>query len=559
MFSILSIGSLLVVLLIAYWWGNQGAFDALVHLIAVIVAGALAFALWEPVTHAFLLTPALSEFGWGLSLGVLFLALLAILRIVIDKLCPVRPRLARWADWAFGSLMGVWSGVLTVGMILIAVGHVATARDLAGHENWKRDAGSPGPIASNGDAPASVCVSATAGFYKLVSDGGFAPWLGAGSLATLRPDVGADADSLMRDSVDGGKGRVAVTPAGLSVSGFYRDPSFAIKTGGPGAFAVLINPKSPSFDSSGGFSLAASQAHLIDASTGTSVFPVEFSQREAKSGDSLVRYSFAGDANYLTTASSSAESVACLLFPSKPFGESKGPFYLQIKGLRYELPNPTPGPEGLAKAVQSGGKTIAVAAAGEDVPVIPENQLRVDAGVQGVLIDKNNMPGSLKEDGNLLIGGAAERISKADATSGDVRFIKETEGSRILRLVCSRDTVVDLFNTDRTRKDAERVGPNGQPVLIDATGNIYAPVGYIWRDEQRDEFEIYLDEEPKEGLTLKRFARAANSGEIFILYRVPIGVTVKTVALRDPNRSMADARIVGKADIAVEAGAKKAR
>jgi hypothetical protein len=179
--------------------------------------------------------------------------------------------------------------------------------------------------------------------------------------------------------------------------------------------------------------------------------------------------------------------------------------------------------------------------------------------VQGVLIDKNNMQGTLKEEGNLLVGGAAERISKADATAGNVRFIKETEGTRILRLICSRDTAVDLFNTDRTRKDAEKVGPDGQPVLIDATGNIYTPVGYIWRDEQRDEYEIYLDEEPREGLTLKRFARAANSGEIFILYRVPVGVTVKTVALRDPNKSMAEAQIVGKTDITVEAGVKTTR
>ena len=65
MFSILSIGSLLIVLLIAYWWGNQGAFDALIHFIAVVVAGALALSLWEPVTHAFLLTPAISEYGWA--------------------------------------------------------------------------------------------------------------------------------------------------------------------------------------------------------------------------------------------------------------------------------------------------------------------------------------------------------------------------------------------------------------------------------------------------------------------------------------------------------------
>lgn len=556
---ILTLASLLAVLLIAYWWGNQGVFDALLHLICVIAAGALALALWEPVTTSFLLTPAMSEYAWGLSLGGLFLALLAILRLVVDKLCAVRPRVARWADWTVGSAMGLCSGVLTVGLVLIAIGHVATARELAGHDNWKRDPGSPTPVATNRFAPPSLCMSLTAGFFNMVSHGGFSPFIGPGSLATLRPCIDADGDSLLRDTIEGGKGRLSVTEPGLSVSGFYRDPTFAVKGGGPGAFAVLINPKSPSFDGTSGFWLAASQARLIDGSDGQSVFPVEFSQREPTSGDSLVRYAFTGDASYLTTSGASAETVACLLFPSKPFGDSKGPFYLQVKGLRFALPAPTSGPEGIAKAVQSGGKTISVAAVGDDVPAIPENQLRVDNGVQGVMIDKNSMPGSLKEDNGQLLGGAAEHISKNESTQGDVRFIRESDEARIVRLICSRDTVVDLFNTDRTRKDAEKVGPNGQPVLLDATGNIYAPIGYIWRDEQRNEFEIYLDEEPKEGLTLRRFARAANSGELFILFRVPTGVTVKLVALRDPNKSMADARIVGKADLKVEAGPKKSR
>ena len=172
---ILSVASLLVVLLIAYWWGNEGVFDALVHLICVVIAGALALALWEPVTVSFLLKPTLSEWAWGLSLGTLFLALLGILRVVIDKMCPVRPRVARWADWTFGSLMGLASGVLTVGLLLTAVGHMATARELAGHDNWKRQPGEFFPTETNAGSPASICMSATRGFYNMVSNGGFAP------------------------------------------------------------------------------------------------------------------------------------------------------------------------------------------------------------------------------------------------------------------------------------------------------------------------------------------------------------------------------------------------
>ena len=39
---ILSVITLLVVLLIAYWWGNAGVFDALLHLLYLTIAARLA-------------------------------------------------------------------------------------------------------------------------------------------------------------------------------------------------------------------------------------------------------------------------------------------------------------------------------------------------------------------------------------------------------------------------------------------------------------------------------------------------------------------------------------
>ena len=46
---ILNIIVLVFVLLIGYWWANQGLFSAIIHLLCVIVAGAIALALWEPI------------------------------------------------------------------------------------------------------------------------------------------------------------------------------------------------------------------------------------------------------------------------------------------------------------------------------------------------------------------------------------------------------------------------------------------------------------------------------------------------------------------------------
>ena len=554
---ILSIGCIVFVLLIAYWWANAGVFDAFMHLACVIGAGLLALALWEPVTTSFLMSPSLVDYAWGMSLGGLFLGALVSLRFVADKLCPVRPKLPRWADWVFGGALGLASGVLTIGLVLIAIGHVAGARELAGYEGWKREPGDPAPkqTADGLGSVVALCVDGTGGFYNLVSANAFAPFLGNASLGRVRPGIAADGMSLLRDSVDGGKGRLGVTPDGLSVAGFYRDPSYALLKGGSGGLAVLLSAKTPSFDNSGGFSLSASQARLIDGSTGESAFPIEFSQREERSGDSLVRYQFRGDGDYLGTMNSSAESVSCLVFPAAPFGNSKGPFFLQVKGLRFALPEPTAGTEGMAKAVQSGGKAMQLASA-DDAPIVPPDQLRVDNGVQGVLLDKNALPGSLKEDGGKLISGAAERISKSGVAAGDVRYIDEGSGTKLVTLRCSGNSAVDLFDNDRTRKAATKAGPNGQPVLIDDKQNIYAPCGYIWRDEQRNEFEIYL-EPPKEGFTVRRFARAATNGELFILYRIPESTTLRLVALRDPSRSMADAVMVGRCDVKVESFSRK--
>ena len=45
---ILSVLIIIVIALAAFWWGNQGAFSALLHMLCALVAGAIGFAVWEP-------------------------------------------------------------------------------------------------------------------------------------------------------------------------------------------------------------------------------------------------------------------------------------------------------------------------------------------------------------------------------------------------------------------------------------------------------------------------------------------------------------------------------
>lgn len=551
---ILSIVIVVFVLLVAYWWGNAGAFDALLHFICVVAAALLAVALWEPLNAIAFLGGGFADYGWGLTLGGTFLIALTVLRLAADKLCPIRPAMPRWSDWAFGTPLGLLSGALTVGLLVIAIGHMSMKRELLGHEGWRRPTGAGEIAQADASSPAAMVTGFTAGFLGMVSDGAMAPTLGKASLARWRPDIAADGVSLLRDSVEGGQGRLSVGPDGVSVVGAYFDPKFGLRDTkrGQGAYAVLLSVKRPGYDKGSGFNLSASQARLIDGASGRSVFPCEFAEGLPTSGDSLVRFEFTGDTAYVSTPPSTQESFVCLVFPASRLSRKTGaPLFLQLKGLRFQLPEPTADAAEMASAVATAGRKVTLAI-GEDTPGIPGNELRVDSGLQGAIMDTNEMPGTLREQGGKLLGGASEHVSKPQSTRSVVRNFFESKEERIVMLRCTRGSTVDLFDADKTRKDASAAGYGAVPTLMDDAGNSYAPVGYVWNNERAQEFEVYFNETPDSGFTLDWFRRASAGGDLNLIYKVPVGRTIRTVVFSDPARSLKDARVVGKANLKVE-------
>ncbi len=551
---ILSVVVVIFVLLVAYWWGNAGAFDALLHFICVVGAALLAVAVWEPLNAMIFLGGGFAEYGWGLTLGGVFLATLTVLRLSADKLCPVRPTMPRWSDWAVGVPVGLLSGTLTVGMLVIALGHMSMKREILGYEGWRRPTGAGDIVQSDGSSPAALVTSLTAGFLGLVSNGAMAPTLGDASLARWRPDIAADGGSLLRDTVEGGRGKLSVAPDGVSIVGTYFDPKFGLRDAkrGQGAYAVLLSVKRPAYDKGSGFVLSASQARLIDGATGRSVFPCEFAEGLETSGDSLVRFEFSGDSTYVSTPPATQESFVCLIFPASKFNrKAKAPLFLQLKGLRFRLPEPGTDAAEMAGAVATAGRKVALAL-GEDTPAVPGNELRVDNGMQGAIMDTGEMPGTLKEEGGKLLSGASEHVTKPQSTRSVVRTFFETKDERIVMLRATRGSTVDLFDADKTRKDASAAGLGAVPTLIDDAGNSYAPVGYVWNNERAQEFEVYFNETPDSGFTLNWFRRAAGGGDLNLLFKVPVGRTVKMVVFSDPARSLKDARVVAKANLKIE-------
>ena len=87
---ILSILIIIVIALAAFWWGNQGAFSALLHMLCALVAGAVAFAAWEPLAYMLLnaggLPKFIPQFAWGLAWRCLSFSGFVILRVLCDSL-----------------------------------------------------------------------------------------------------------------------------------------------------------------------------------------------------------------------------------------------------------------------------------------------------------------------------------------------------------------------------------------------------------------------------------------------------------------------------------------
>ncbi len=124
----------LFILLMAYWWGSvQGFFSAFIHLIMTVLAGTLAFALWEPLTVG-LLMGIIPTYSWGVGLLAPFGIFLLILRVTGDKLVKANLQFSQLVNTLSGGACGLLAGMLTAGMIVIGVGFLPIDSDAWGYQ-----------------------------------------------------------------------------------------------------------------------------------------------------------------------------------------------------------------------------------------------------------------------------------------------------------------------------------------------------------------------------------------------------------------------------------------
>jgi hypothetical protein len=136
---------------ITYVWVVRGFFSALVHLACTLVAGAIAFAFWEPLGN-WLLNAApdrgtmafLRDSPWAIAIAVPFALSLGILRFATNKLLPANAKCEDVVDYVGGGLCGLASGAITAGFFMIAVGFLRFGPGAAGFQPVRYTAAAEG-------------------------------------------------------------------------------------------------------------------------------------------------------------------------------------------------------------------------------------------------------------------------------------------------------------------------------------------------------------------------------------------------------------------------------
>ncbi|MDA1008841.1 MAG: hypothetical protein O2800_07585 [Planctomycetota bacterium] len=517
------------VALIAYWWANQGLFSAFMHLVCVILAGAMTFALWEPITVTFLLKP-LGDHAWSVGLLGLFAVFLIIFRVAADKLVPANLNFPDWANYLVGGAFGAAAGVLTVGMLVIGMGFSQSVSSLLEFYGWTRDQ-------SNGGQPYETEAlhlpvhQWTTGFYGLLSLGSLSP-IAPTAMAIYSPDLAESSLSLHRDSWGDGRGRTSVAPDDVSVQGFTYDANYALPDGGTGAYALSVSFATGAFDRGQAVTLSASQAKLVGDRAGSSrstmaVYPVQFT--EAMTDGSRGTFQFDDTANYATNPPAQQTADIDLIFPASPLSTVR---FAVIKGLRLKLPQVTAGRiESLAAS--AGGSSKVTHLSSDGAPELSSNDIDLQNSAEPLMIGLNQAAGldvSEEEKGNWIRSGSGDfkksgafNVSRGQRIKGFVC----PPGASILRLNVTRDLATVDF--EKLRKEYP---PGTKIMLVDSEDNGYAPVGYIW-DMGTD---VRLNYSPETLLpTIKDFPPQSSSGNqrMKLIFIVPQGVSIRQVRAGD--------------------------
>lgn len=474
--------------LIAYWWANQGLLSSILHFACVLCAGVLAFAGWEPVAEILLGQKWAQPYAFGVALLGPFALYLLVLRVAADKLAPDNLNFPHAVNLTLGGAVGAASGVLTVGISLIGVGHLHSSREILGVAGASRQTDTRGQPNVNVQGlwlPAHLWTAST---FAWLSEGSMSPSLSNATLATMQPKLGQQALGLFRDTYER-SGRIARTvaaPDSIKITGVALVSDYqseGLQSSFP-AYIVGVRLEPGATTEGQGFAISASQMRLIGASAGLSTpvaYPVGWWQPNAVGAWNFRLFDDVKNFISNETAGTTNLDIA-LIYRADAAGSN--PRFLHAMGQRLPLGKIEQTTLLVARKLLGGsGAAVTVP---NDLPPVGADDLAINDSVMPASIDLNNLGGTMTTapDTNLLFTG--EGYYQSGGFMGNkgviVKGIWSPPKTRVMRLNLSRGSNSLDFWNDRS-KLREEAGENAQLALVDDLGQTYFPIGYIWAEK----------------------------------------------------------------------------
>lgn len=132
---ILSVVVILIVGLIAYMHYVQGLLSGLISCVLALIASAMAMSYYEPLA-TMLSGGKFNDTAQGICLLSIFALVYLICRIVFDKFVPGNVRVPYLADKIGGAVLGLFAGLIAMGMVVIALQTMPFGPSIAGYARY---------------------------------------------------------------------------------------------------------------------------------------------------------------------------------------------------------------------------------------------------------------------------------------------------------------------------------------------------------------------------------------------------------------------------------------
>lgn len=486
--NILNILIILFIAGMAYWWSTQGLFSSMLHMVAVIVAGALAFAVWE-VLAVDLFMGLSPLYAWPAGLLAPFLVFLLVIRLGLDKTIKGNVHFSTLINSIGGAFFGLISGVLTAGILLLALFFLPLGPSFLGYQPLVvTDKG--GIDGQPGDSLLVPVDKQVAGFYSMLADGAFSSHR---PMHVYQPQLALQAQ-LYRMSYDPNSSPAA-SPEKVSITAYLTSPTpvrtvddsvrnlLGDKAQQSGHQLVLVETQwqqlAGMFDGDSTLRVSPTQIRLaVTDREGQTHLVAPVGASQPGMGE-YRRYISFGDNKSFVWGDGQQVSLAFAFVV--PAGDR--PRFLMVRHARLPLPEQTTGqPEdsllvaGLADGAASpataeGGSTTG---AGGSVAGQKVMGVTIDASLPAV-ISKNMVQGFVYEGSGIVSGQGTARRMNTQATK-DVLLdsIHTPDHRRTLRTQLDRESAGSIFGAARV--SAAQLGAIW---LEDSSGEKWYPVGYV--------------------------------------------------------------------------------